>query len=135
MKKHTAEYYEEATGVYSAEAYRSAEEEFLEIFQEAEVQARKENLQKVVRRVFCGELTKEEQAVAADYFLEHLTYSEIARKYEITRRKAEHIKHSAEKKLYVFLKYPLLMGFSADSLPQSFFKEQKEEFYEKRNFH
>ena len=87
----------------------------------AYILARKNSvIKRIVGLVLRNELTQEER----DFLLAR--HIEIARKNGASRNYVDRVLLSAEKKLYAYLKYPVMMRFSLICPPESIFDEIKE---------
>lgn len=73
-----------------------------------------------------NELTQEERDFLLARHISGLNKSEIARKNGASRNYVDRVLLSAEKKLYAYLKYPVMMRFSLICPPESIFDEIKE---------
>ena len=76
------------------------------------VRSRKAVLSEVVRAVLEHELTRDERAVAALLFIEGESVAAASRQLGVSRQRVYTLAGSAERKLRMYLKYPLLLDFS-----------------------
>lgn len=84
------------------------------------VTSKKQNIKKLMRFVFDNELNELEKKIAVMHFIKNIPITKIAVDCDISRRRATTILKNAENKLYTFLKYPYMMGFSLLSPPKDF---------------
>lgn len=95
----------------------------------AYILARKNSvIKRIVGLVLRNELTQEERDFLLARHISGLNKSEIARKNGASRNYVDRVLLSAEKKLYAYLKYPVMMRFSLICPPESIFDEIKEEY-------
>lgn len=87
----------------------------------------RENMIKLIRLVFKNELTPEERSLASDYYLHNMKKSELSRKNGFSPRYVNRVLENTAKKLYAYLKYPLMMRFSMLCPPEKIFEQLKEE--------
>ena len=83
-------------------------------------------IKRIVGLVLRNELTQEERDFLLARHISGLNKSEIARKNGASRNYVDRVLLSAEKKLYAYLKYPVMMRFSLICPPESIFDEIKE---------
>ena len=83
-------------------------------------------IKRIVGLVLRNELTQEERHFLLARHISGLNKSEIARKNGASRNYVDRVLLSAEKKLYAYLKYPVMMRFSLICPPESIFDEIKE---------
>lgn len=93
----------------------------------AYILARKNSvIKRIVGLVLRNELTQVERDFLLARHISGLNKSEIARKNGASRNYVDRVLLSAEKKLYAYLKYPVMMRFSLICPPESIFDEIKE---------
>lgn len=84
-------------------------------------------VKRLVNLVMQEELSPEERKYIKAYHLDNVNKSELARRNGVTRKYVDRVILCAEKKLYAFLKYPVLLRFSLICPPENIFEELKEQ--------